>query len=308
MEILVVGTGALACLFAARLTVAGNRVTMLGSWPQGLAALRLNGVRLRELDGRLLQLPIEVIQASNPHRNFRYALVLIKSWQTARVAKQLASCLSADGVALTLQNGFGNVETLQAALGEARVALGVTTLGAKMVEPGYAEHTGQGKVMIGTHARLQMLAKKITQAGFVVELIDDPQALLWGKLVVNAAINPLTALLRVPNGGLLMITEVRELMAAAAEEAAMVATQRGVRLPYPDPVMAVEDVARNTAANTSSMLQDVLRGTPTEINAINGAIVQIGEKEGVPTPINRVLWQLVRGLDYHEGKNSDDRG
>jgi 2-dehydropantoate 2-reductase len=308
VEILVVGTGALACLFAARLAGAGNRVTMLGSWPEGLAALRHNGVRLRELDGRLLQLPIEVIQTPNPHRNFRHALVLVKSWQTARVAKQLASCLSADGVALTLQNGFGNVETLQAALGEARVALGVITLGARLVEPGYAEHTGQGKVIIGTHARLQMLAKEITQAGFVVELIDDPQTLLWGKLVVNAAINPLTALLRVPNGGLLMITEVRELMAAAAEEAAMVATQRGVRLPYPDPVTAVEDVARNTAANTSSMLQDVLRGTPTEIDAINGAIVQIGEKEGVPTPINRVLWQLVRGLDYHEGKNSDDRG
>jgi 2-dehydropantoate 2-reductase len=129
--------------------------------------------------------------------------------------------------------------------------------------------------------------------------------LLWGKLVINAAINPLTALLRISNGKLLVIPEVHELMAEAAREAAIVAARRGVKLPYADPVTAVEDVARKTAANTSSMLQDVLRGTPTEIDAINGAIVQAAEKLGVPTPVNRMLWQLVRGLDQHEARIDD---
>jgi 2-dehydropantoate 2-reductase len=86
-------------------------------------------------------------------------------------------------------------------------------------------------------------------------------------------------------------------MHAAATEAAAVAAVQGIRLPYPDPLKAVESVARRTANNRSSMLQDVLRGAPTEIDAICGAIVQAGEEAGVPTPVNLTLWQLVRALN-----------
>jgi 2-dehydropantoate 2-reductase len=130
-----------------------------------------------------------------------------------------------------------------------------------------------------------------------VELVPDPAALLWGKLVINAAINPLTALLRVPNGELLDRQTARGLLAEAALEAASVAEKQGISLPYPDPVSAVEEVVRNTAGNHSSMLQDVLRGTMTEIEAINGAIVRVGEQIGVTTPINRMLWKLVKSID-----------
>ena len=130
-----------------------------------------------------------------------------------------------------------------------------------------------------------------------MELVSDPTALLWGKLVINAAINPLTAILRVPNGELLERPSARELLAEAAREAAMVAEKLGINLPYTDPVMAAEDVARKTASNLSSMLQDVLGGRVTEIEAINGMIVHNGEKTGVDTPVNRMLWQLVRSMD-----------
>jgi 2-dehydropantoate 2-reductase len=133
-------------------------------------------------------------------------------------------------------------------------------------------------------------------AGFLVENAPDANALLWGKLVINAAINPLTALLGVPNGELLARREARTLLAAVAREAASVAVAQGTRLPYPDPVVAAETIARRTETNRSSMLQDVLRGAPTEIDAINGAIVQAGAQVGVPTPINRTLWQLVKAL------------
>jgi 2-dehydropantoate 2-reductase len=119
---------------------------------------------------------------------------------------------------------------------------------------------------------------------------------LWGKLVINAAINPLTALLGVPNGELLNRSTARALMAALAREAAAVAIAQGIVLPFPDAVVAAESIARRTAANISSMLQDVLRGAPTEIDAISGAIIQAGMQTGVPTPINRTLWQLVKAL------------
>ncbi|MEZ4769664.1 MAG: ketopantoate reductase C-terminal domain-containing protein [Caldilineales bacterium] len=131
-------------------------------------------------------------------------------------------------------------------------------------------------------------------AGFETRAAADVDGLLWSKVVINAAINPLTALLRVPNGELLARTDARALMAEAALEAAAAGRARGLHLTFEDPVLAAEEVARRTAANHSSMFQDILRGAPTEIDAICGAVVEAGEQTGVPSPVNRTLWRLVR--------------
>jgi len=136
----------------------------------------------------------------------------------------------------------------------------------------------------------------LQEAGFEVLTTSNLDSLLWGKLVINAAINPLTAIFRIPNGALLERPDTRQKMIAAAREAAAVATTLGIRLPYTDPITTVEAVAGRTAANRSSMLQDVERGAPTEIDAINGAVVKAGKQVGVATPINLALWQLVKGL------------
>jgi 2-dehydropantoate 2-reductase len=297
MDLLIVGTGALACLFAAKLVCSGNEVTMMGDWIAGLDALRSHGVRMLDLDGSIHSYPVDVMGGEECKREYSLSFVLVKSWQTERKAKQLNCCLSIDGIALTLQNGLGNDEILKEILNPKRVALGVTTVGARILEPGYVQFTGNGKVYLGSHPHIYDLAEPLDKAGFQVELVPDPAALLWGKLVINAAINPLTALLRVPNGELLDRQTARGLLAEAALEAASVAEKQGISLPYPDPVSAVEEVVRNTAGNHSSMLQDVLRGTMTEIEAINGAIVRVGEQIGVTTPINRMLWKLVKSID-----------
>ena len=134
MQILIVGTGALACLFAARLASAGVEVYILGTWRDGLSALRQRGVRYFDLQGNTHQYPVKVIEDPGTGQRFNQALVLVKSWQTGRAAKQLYECLTDEGIALTLQNGFGNYETLKDALGEARVALGVTSVGAKLLD------------------------------------------------------------------------------------------------------------------------------------------------------------------------------
>ena len=124
--------------------------------------------------------------------------------------------------------------------------------------------------------------------------MPEADDLLWSKLVINAAINPLTALLRCPNGELMARPSARTLMGAAAREAADVAAALGRHLTYADPVAVAEEVARRTAVNHSSMFQDVQRGAPTEIDAICGAIVAAGEERGVPVPVNRTLWLLVK--------------
>jgi len=293
-QILIAGTGALATLFAARLSASGHPITMLGSWENGLRTLQENGARLIDSDGAEFTYPVKATNNPADCKNIRYALVLVKSWQTERVAGQLAECLAEDGLALTLQNGMGNREHLAGTLGLPRVALGITTTGATLLGPGLARVGGEGVISVETHPRLGPLEAALTGAGFNVQVVSDADALVWGKLVINAAINPLTALLRIPNGELLQRPAAHKMMSVLAQEAAAVATAQGIHLPFEDAVRAAEEVARKTAANHSSMFQDIRRGAPTEIDAICGVITKTGEKIGVSTPVNRVCWHLTR--------------
>jgi 2-dehydropantoate 2-reductase len=294
--ILIVGSGALGCLFAARLSAAGHPVGMLGTWPQGVAALQERGVTLVGSDGGRQSFPV---QASADPRDFfgsKQALVLVKAWQTQRAAGQLFEALAVDGLALTLQNGLGNREQLAARLGAERVATGVITTGATLLGPGVVRWAGEGQITLGNHPGLGSLPLALKGAGFAVETVEDVNSVAWSKLVINAAINPLTALLGVPNGDLLRRPTARALSAALATEVATVAARKEIALTFADPVAAAESVGQGTAANLSSMLQDVRRGAPTEIDAICGEVVRTGRACGVPTPLNEVMWQLVSAM------------
>ena len=141
------------------------------------------------------------------------------------------------------------------------------------------------------------LAALLRQAGFTTHLVEHVDSLVWGKLAVNAGINPLTALLNVPNGYLAQDPRARRIMMAAAAETAAVAAAQGIPLPYASAPQRALAVAQATAANHSSMLQDVRQGRPTEIEAICGAIARVGQQWSVPTPVNTALWRLVKALE-----------
>lgn len=328
MDILIVGTGALATLFAARLTRAGHGVTLLGTWQEGLNALNQGGARLVDISGNEQAFSVRATADPAECPGAKHALVLVKSWQTERAARQLAECLAGDGLAVTLQNGLGNREILSKYLDRpittesteitenikdsvlsvnsvvnksSRVALGTTTTGATLLGPGLVQAGGEGVISIEAHPALGPLKEALISAGFKVEIVEDARSLVWGKLVINAAINPLTALLRVPNGELLERPAARAVMRLLAEEAAVVAAAEKVKLAFSDPAAMAEEVARRTAANHSSMLQDVRRGAPTEIDAICGAITRAGRQHHLPTPVNQTCWQLVRALAQASG-------
>jgi len=295
-NILIVGTGALATLFAARLTEAGHTITMLGTWKEGIRALNENGARLIDANRKEKQFKVQATDDPHACLGMKHAIVLVKAWQTERVAKQLGECLADDGIVLTLQNGLENYETLVQHLGAHRTGLGTITIGATLLGAGWVKEAGEGIISIEQNQALGPIEAALQSARFNVQVVKDTGSLIWGKLVVNAAINPLTALLRVTNGELLKRPSTRGMMGKLALEAAQVARAENITLPFSDPIAAAEEVARKTAANRSSMLQDVLRGAPTEIDAICGALVRTAQRHKIDTPANWACWQLVKAL------------
>jgi 2-dehydropantoate 2-reductase len=198
-----------------------------------------------------------------------------------------------------MQNGIGNKEKIQASLVNRSVLAGTTTYAAKLITPGTILQTGDGKVMLPIVPESAEIVEILKQVGFSLSTVADIDALLWGKLVINSAINPLTAIHRVPNGVLLEDTALRRKMAETVTESASIASALGIILPYADPVLEVESVCAATAENLSSMLQDVERCGETEIDAINGEIIAAALGCHIPAPQNLALYEAVKGRGFN---------
>lgn len=297
MRIAVIGTGAMGSLFSARLTPFVTTF-MFGTWPEQVATLRRQPLRLIQPDGSEIQEWINVNDDLSQVPAVDLALVVVKCWQTRRAASNTAKLLAPGGLALTLQNGLGNIEILADALGPARASLGVTSEGATMLAPGTVRHAGHGTTHIvsspSTAKNLEYLVELLRSAGFVTELVDDSDSLVWGKLAVNTGINPLTALLDVRNGFLAKNPTAKALMVDAARETESVAKAQGIELPYTSAAQRTIEVAEATAENVSSMLQDIRRGMPTEIDAISGAVIDYARQLSIHTPVNEALHLLVK--------------
>jgi 2-dehydropantoate 2-reductase len=232
------------------------------------------------------------------------ALILVKSTRTEAAGEATAEFLSADGVAITLQNGLGNLEKLGATLGQDRVVQGTTAQGATLIKPGLVHHAGHGLTYLNQSPAARLVtevAALLNQARLETYLSDRLDGLLWGKLAINAGINPLTALLGVPNGILARFAETREVVCLAAQEVAVVASAQGITLPFVDACARALEVAALTASNRSSMLQDISRGARSEIREICGSVVSAGRRFGVPTPLNDELMRLVIELEEKSG-------
>jgi 2-dehydropantoate 2-reductase len=290
-SILVLGTGALGCWFAARLAHAGERVTVAGTWAEGLAAIARDGIRVQEPE-REFTARCAVARVTGPLPQVPVVLVLVKSHQTASIAPAAARAAAPDGRIVTLQNGVGNRELLQRHGGGERVRAGIVVAGVRLLAPAVVS-AWPATVTLGDPGdpALNDLAQALQRAGITVRRVDDIEPELWKKLAVNCAINPLTALRGVPNGALLEQADTRALMTAAADEVAAVAAARGT--PIADAAGAALEIARVTAGNRSSMLQDLERGARTEIDALSGAVVREGRRLGVAVPVNERLWRDV---------------
>jgi 2-dehydropantoate 2-reductase len=301
MKIAIIGPGALGCLLGALLWEAGEDVSLVDYRPERVALLRQQGVRLQTPEGgaRKIAVPVTLPEEISPAE---LAIVAVKAHQTRAAAPDLRPRSGGGGLSLTLQNGLGNLEIMAGEVGPERLLAGVAFLGVTRREEGDIILAGQGRIIIGipagsqvSPAELGRVVAVLRRSGLDCREEADIEAVLWEKLLINVGINPLTALLRVPNGALPELPEAWDLAVAAASEALAVARAAGIHLEV-DPEARLRQVCQATATNRSSMLQDVLAGRPTEIEALNGQVSTRGRALGVPTPVNDLLTGLLRAV------------
>lgn len=300
MKILICGAGAMGSLFGAKLHLAGHEVWLTSHWAEHINAIRADGLTLHNPDGIIRHLAIPIIAPTDPlPTDIEVAFISVKSRQTESAAQQASQALAPDGIAITMQNGVGNLEVLAEIVGIERAFLGVTAHGATLLEPGAVRHTGQGSTMVATTpdaTKAQQLTEILTTAGFTTTLEADIERVVWRKLLVNVGINALTAILNVPNGALAENEPAQAILREAVTEAAQVARAKDIAI-GDDAIERALEVAQRTATNVSSMLADVRRGVETEIDVMNGAIVREGERLGIPTPVNRTLTHLIHAIE-----------
>ncbi|WP_277542630.1 ketopantoate reductase family protein [Haloarcula laminariae] len=286
MDIAVVGAGSLGSLLGG-LLAREHDVTLVGRDPH-MRRVAAEGLRVAGVE----QFRVTPAARTDVPDSADLAVVAVKSHDTAAVADQLAGCEL--GACLSVQNGMGNEATLAAAL-DCPVLAGTCTYGARLDEPGTVAFTGRGEVVLGPPAggrseTAERVGAAFGGAGVETTVAADMPRRLWAKLAVNAAINAATALARVENGAL-ADGPGAALAADAARETARVAREQGVDLADERAVELTRQVVRDTAANRSSMLQDVEAGRATEIDAINGYVVAAADE---PVPVNETLTRLVR--------------
>mgnify|MGYP000235734060 CR=1 FL=1 len=296
MKIVVMGAGAIGSLFGGLLALRGEDVLLVGRRSH-VDAINSRGLKISGMTDAIVHL-----RASTHPEEGDLILFTVKSYDTEKAASSLI--INDDTIVLSLQNGLGNEEKIAEVVGREHVIGGVTSYGALFLEPGHVSHTGIGETVIGEldgsiTDRVSRLSDLLNKAGIMTSVTGSIKRKIWEKLVVNAGINAITAITGVKNGKLLEIPQLRELMRYASLEAVEVGRKQGIDLGY-DLIDRVEEVARRTAENRSSMLQDISRGKKTEIDAINGMIVRLGEEVGVDTPVNRILTLLVRGIEKSE--------
>ena len=307
MKICIIGCGAVGSLFAAHLAKTGEaEVWAYDVWKDHIEAIRKNGLRL----SGAADFTARVHAASNPQElpGCDYGIVATKATHTSRAIADAAHIFDENSAVCSIQNGVGNEEIIAEHV--KRVIRGTTFPAGHPIAPGHIGYDIKGDTWIGPfeptdtpYSKVEELAGLITRAGMNTIPLKDARGAQWTKLIFNAATNPVGALTLLHHGAATRFAPTAQLFNDLIAEGEAVAKKLGIEL-HGDPRQLVQKGANAPGKHKASMLQDVLAKRQTEVDFMNGAIVKHGEKLGVPTPLNRALWQLIKGLE-HSWQNPD---
>ncbi|MBV8250511.1 MAG: ketopantoate reductase family protein [Comamonas sp.] len=291
LSIAVMGAGSVGCYFGALLACAGHSVTLIGR-ESHMQAVREHGLRLQTATEDV-HIPMVTSTSAQAVSGADVLLFCVKSTDTEAAATQIRPYLAAHAQVLSLQNGVDNDQRLRQVLGAQPVAAAVVYVATAMAGPGHVRHFGRGELEIAPCPQGAEIARQFSAAGIPTQVSEQVLAALWQKLIINCVYNALSALTQKSYGWLVAQADVPAVMQDIAAECKSVALADGVALPA-SVDQAVAAIARTMPGQLSSTAQDLARGKPTEIDHLNGYVVQRGQALGIATPANRLLQVLVR--------------
>lgn len=299
-RIVVVGPGALGCLFAGHLSREAE-VWLLDHDPaRAERIVSQGGIFSEGIEKWKVKVPV----TARPEDIGIADLVVLctKSFHTAEALMHARPVMGEHTAVLSVQNGVENIDLIEKMVGKERAFAGVTHQAAILKGEGRVQHTFNGPTVIGALAGekskdLMKIRRLFKASGMKAKISDNINGLLWSKLIVNVGINALSAITRLENGILLQQEGAQALMDAAVKEAVKVARRKRITLLYPDPVKTVRKACHEFRYNRSSMLQDVLKGKQTEIDYMNGVIVKEARKYKIAVPVNETLCRLVKTIE-----------
>jgi 2-dehydropantoate 2-reductase len=300
LRIAIIGAGAMGGMFGARFAQAGADIVLIDRDAEHVRAITTDGLAVEE-NGQQHWHRLPAFTDPAGIDLVDLALVMVDCNATRDAAETAASLIGPDGVAVTLQNGIGNIESLVDVLGAARVMGGPTRNSAARTGPGRVTHTYLGTTTIGEldgriTERLTAFADLLRAAELPVETTDNVQGHVWLKFILNAAINPVSAITGLRPGEIADRPSAVALVNRILDEVLAVVEAEGIDLPDPDTRHTIlhHIVGRQ---NKPSMLQHVEQGRRTEIDALNNALLTYGAKHGIPCPVNETIVQLVKAIE-----------
>ena len=294
LKFAVMGAGAVGCYYGAMLAKAGHSV-MLIARKQHVDAIAQTGLRLQtQSSDEYIDLNADTEASAVASADV--VLVCVKSSDTGEAGRSMQPFLRADALVLCLQNGVDNAIRLRAELPHHSVGAAVVYVATEMAGPGHVIHKGRGDLVIDDLPATQAVAKALVAAGVPMQLSSNVRGELWAKLILNCAYNAVSAITQLPYGKTVVGAGVQDVMEGVVAECLAVAKADGVQVAG-DVHAAVAQLAGSMPSQSSSTAQDLARGKPTEIDHLNGFIVQRGQALGIATPANQVLWAMVKLLE-----------
>ena len=300
-RITIVGPGAIGQLFGSALVTSGCDVTFLARSARRAARLTDRGLRIQCGDAPLRTVPARATADPAALPIADLAFICTKAYDTARAIADVGPGLGPNTIVVSLQNGAGNAETIAGTVPARQVICAVTFRGATLDPDGQVTEAGEGVTVVAPFDKDMAAATRVGDclraAGFTTRVETSAETVVWSKLVLNAALNPVSALWELHNGDILAHPEAGPVALAALHEAETVARASGIDLSYPCAEAAFREVCRRTATNRASMWEDLQRGRRTEIDAINGVILRQAERVALDTPTHARLYSEVRARD-----------
>jgi len=300
MRISIIGAGSLGTLFGGLLADSGHDVWLHHYREAYVEEIERNGVRIdSEILDEVIEVDINATTDASEVGTVDVAFVFVKAHQTREAVSQHVDCIGPDTTVVSLQNGLINRQMLSEFVDPEQILTGVTLQGGTRIDPGVVEHTFSGPTKFGgpDEEAAARVAEALEAARVPdVRVVEDPQQHIWQKQIEDIGLKPIAALTRLTCGGVVAEDEIVDVMDKVIEEARTVAEAKDIHIDSDDVTADVVE-SLTDSPHRSSMLQDVLAERKTEVDHINGAVVELADEEDIKVPYNETMVSLVHGLE-----------